>query len=45
MITLPPGLDVGLFVNDYFALATPFVSIAVLFCSYRFIMKCIGGGR
>lgn len=43
MIQLPPGFDVSLFFADLYAVAVPFVSIAVLFVGFRYVVKVLKG--
>lgn len=43
MITLPPGFDIDLLVADFVFLATPFVTLALLFVAYRLITRSTGG--
>jgi len=45
MITLPPGFDFTLLVDDFYSAALPFVVVAVLFGVYRVITRAIGGVR
>jgi hypothetical protein len=42
MMTLPPGFDVAQLVSDFQGVAIPFVVVAVLFATYKFIMMAIG---
>lgn len=39
MMALPPGFDAALYMSDFFKVALPFVTIAVLFVAVRLIMK------
>ena len=41
MITLPPGFDATQLLSDFFAFATPFITIAALFAAVALIRKTI----
>lgn len=43
MIQLPPGFDIALLFDDFVALSLPFITVGVLFASYKIIMKVIRG--
>mgnify|MGYP001590860557 CR=1 FL=1 len=43
MIQLPPGFDIALLFDDFVSLSLPFITVAVLFASYKVIMKVIRG--
>lgn len=41
MISLPPGFDISVFVSDYVSVALPFVTISLLFATYKIISKAL----
>lgn len=43
MIQLPPDFDAFLFFADLYAVAVPFVSIAVLLVGFRYVIKVLKG--
>lgn len=43
MITLPSSFDYNQLIIDFFALSTPFITIAVLFAAAALIRKVVRG--